>query len=233
MKPIIGMSSRYLLKDNLYSTKAGYVESVLGAGGVPLMLPVLKGNSASALISLVDGLIITGGADISPLLYGEQPHPKVTRTARANDEFEFELIREAIRAKKPIFGICRGIQVLNVYLGGTLYQDIVSQIEHPLCHYQDAAARGEMTHTVSIEPESRLARILGVHTLDVNSYHHQSVKALAPGLKATAFASDGVIEAVENEDGSILGVQWHPEGLFQLEEHHARLFTDFVERCSR
>lgn len=162
---------------------------------------------------------------------GEQPHPKVTRTFRKNDIYESATIHAAIQQGKPILAICRGIQILNVSLGGKLYQDIPSQTANEICHYQDSAARGEMTHSISIMQDSNLCNIVGKTEMYVNSYHHQAVREIADGLRVAATAPDGIIEAVESEDGRILGVQWHPESLCAVCEEHAKIFTNFIERC--
>lgn len=230
MKPIIGMPSR-ALKDESFFTKASYIHAISDLGGIPVQLPDLKEEDAGRLVRGLDGLLLTGGADVAPLLYGEQPYLKVTNTCRSNDLVEMALLRQAIAQGKPVLGICRGIQIINVCLGGTLYQDIPVQTGSTICHYQAAEARGEMTHTVQVEPDSWLARILGSTQVEVNSYHHQCVKDLAPGLRAVIHAPDGLIEGVENEDGSILAVQWHPESLYALSPPHAGLFAAFLERC--
>ena len=147
------------------------------------------------------------------------------------------MIHAAIQQGKPILAICRGIQILNVSLGGKLYQDIPSQTANEICHYQDSAARGEMTHSISILQDSNLCNIVGKTEMYVNSYHHQAVKDLAAPLlpmalaPVAATAPDGIIEAVESEDGRILGVQWHPESLCAVCEEHAKIFTNFIERC--
>ncbi len=228
---MIGIISRFMAKDNYYASGANYINAVVGAGGIPIQFPIDLTEPPETLVSLVAGIIIPGGADVAPLSYGEQPHPKVTRTFRKNDIYEIEMIQAAIRQNKPILAICRGIQILNVCLGGTLYQDIPSQTRNEICHYQDSAARGEMTHSISITEGSYLYHMIGKTELLVNSYHHQSIKLVADGLKVTATAPDGIIEAVENEDGMIIGVQWHPESLCAFSEEHARIFANFIERC--
>ncbi len=231
MRPVIGMPSRLSVKDNLFMTKGNYLNAIAHAGGIPLQLPLLSEESAAQLVSGIDGLLLTGGPDIAPLVYGEQPVPRVTRTCRNNDLVELALLREAIRQKKPVFGICRGAQVINLCFGGTLYQDIPTQTQSQICHYQDNSGRGEMTHTVQVEADSILAGILGVSQLDVNSYHHQCVRDVGTGLRASARSYDGLIEGLENEDGSVVAVQWHPESLYLYSPFHENLFTSFVERC--
>ena len=231
MKPLIGITSQFMAKDNNFASGANYVNAVIEAWGIPVQLPVNLKEPAETLVSLVDGIIIPGGADVAPLSYGEQPHPKVTRTFRRNDIYESAMIHAAIQQGKPILAICRGIQILNVSLGGKLYQDIPSQTANEICHYQDSAARGEMTHSISIMQDSNLCNIVGKTEMYVNSYHHQAVREIADGLRVAATAPDGIIEAVESEDGRILGVQWHPESLCAVCEEHAKIFTNFIERC--
>lgn len=231
MKPVIGTPSRLLNKDNVYMTKANYLSAIVHAGGLPLQLPLVSEEDARQLVAGIDGLLLTGGPDVAPLVYGEQPMPRVTRTCRNNDLVEMAMIREAIGQKKPIFGICRGIQVINVCFGGSLYQDIPAQTSSMICHCQDNSGRGEMTHTVQVEEGSRLAGILGTVQVDVNSYHHQCVREVGAGLRASAYAPDGLIEALENDDGSIIAVQWHPESLYRYSPFHEKLFLDFVARC--
>lgn len=160
-----------MAKDNNFASGANYVNAVIEAGGIPVQIPVNPKEPAETLVSLVDGIIIPGGADVAPLSYGEQPHPKVTRTFRRNDIYESAMIHAAIQQGKPILAICRGIQILNVSLGGKLYQDIPSQTANEICHYQDSAARGEMTHSISVLQDSNLCNIVGKTEMYVNSYH--------------------------------------------------------------
>lgn len=221
------------MSESSFATKMSYLNAISSFGGIPVQLPDLKEEDAGRLAAGIDGLLLTGGADVAPLLYGEEPYLKVTRTCRRNDLMEMALLREAMARGKPVLGICRGIQVINVCLGGTLYQDIPVQTGSTICHYQDAAAREEMTHTVHVVEDSRLAQILGAADIEVNSYHHQCVRDLAPGLRAAAYAPDGLVEGIENEDGSVLGVQWHPECLYLSSQIHAKLFAAFVARCEK
>ena len=233
MKPVIGISSRLLMKDRKFFTNETYIKAVEAAGGIPLQLPILTEDTAGRLASVIDGLIVPGGSDVAPLSYGEEPVPAVGGTCRRNDRVEYALIREMERQHKPVFGICRGIQVINTCYGGTLIQDIPSQTGSRLAHHQDQNSRGEMTHTVEVRAGTHLADIVGAGRLEVNSYHHQSVGRLAEGFAVTAVAPDGIVEGIENEDGSILAIQWHPESLHELDEHHAALFRAFVDRCCR
>jgi putative glutamine amidotransferase len=233
MRPVIGISSRLAAKDGNFLSRASYINAVAAAGAIPLQLPILAPESAEELIDRVDGLLITGGQDVSPLLYGENAGQHVPLSCLCNDEVEVALIREASRRGKPVFGICRGIQIINVCFGGTLWQDVPSQIQNAICHHQDSGARGERIHSIRVEENTRLAEIMGAGRQMVNSYHHQAVRQLGQGLRVTALAPDGVVEALENEDASVLAVQWHPEALYTIDEAHARLFSAFIARCTR
>jgi putative glutamine amidotransferase len=194
-----------------------YVEGVAGAGGAPVVLPpVGEESAAEALIHSLDGLLLSGGSDLDPSYYGEEPVPELGVTLPERDAFEMALVGLALRRGMPVFGICRGMQVLNVALGGTLYQDLPSQWEQdPLKHRQDTP-KWQPTHEVRVSEGSYIAEVMGRESVKVNSYHHQGIRDLAEGLVVTGRSSDGVIEAVEAEDLSerwLLGVQWHAEAM--------------------
>lgn len=232
-KPLIGMTAMHIAGNQLLShcTKTEYIDAVRQAGGEVMLIP--SGDDASGcgqIMSVLDGLLLPGGADVSPLLYGEQPIKEVTFSRISDDRFEAALIKAALEQQKPIFGICRGMQMLNVALGGTLYQDIHAQNAAALCHRQDPSIRAEGTHSVTIVQGTHLERIINAATAIVNSYHHQAVKALGAGMTVSAVADDGVIEAFESADGMMIGVQWHPEGM-TIQAHFAELFRQFVQRC--
>jgi putative glutamine amidotransferase len=187
-----------------------YVRALTRAGLVPLLVPpVLDPDAACAALERVQGLVLTGGEDVEPARYHAAPHPKLGETDAARDAVELALIAGAERRRLPILAICRGIQILNVARGGTLYQDLASEHPGPIDH-ADSAAR----HALRVEPRSLLHHTLGSVEASVNSRHHQAIRELAPALRATAWAEDGVIEGVERVDhaGSwIVAVQWHPE----------------------
>ena len=211
-----------------------YLDAILHAGGTPLILPpTLPPEEAPALLRRVDGVLLTGGGDIAPERYGGQPHPKVYGVLPQRDALELALAREALAQGKPLFGICRGIQVLNVALGGTLYEDLAEQSPHSLPHRRDPRTeRTLLAHEVEVAPNSRLAAIVGASRLAVNSLHHQGIRNLAPGLQATAHAPDGLVEAVEAPHHPFaLAVQWHPEWLYDTEPRMAALFHAFVAAC--
>ena len=212
-----------------------YVEALESAGLVPLVVPPLaSAESASAILSKVNGLLLTGGEDVNPSCYGAAPHPKLKAVNDQRDSTEISLIREAKRRRTPTLAICRGIQVVNVALGGTLIQDIRAECEGALDH-DDGSPRKSRTHDVTVGPDTLTARALGATHCFVNSLHHQSVKDVSPELKVSATASDGIIEGVEAKDPDwwMLAVQWHPEEMTDSPEPWDRgLFHAFAERIS-
>ncbi len=215
-----------------------YVEGVAEAGGVPVVLPPVVGvRGAEALLDGMDGLLLSGGSDLDPGYYGERPVPELGITIPERDAFEMALLEHALRQKIPILGICRGMQVLNVALGGTLYQDLPSQMDHMvLLGHRQETPKWQPTHEVEVDGGSKVAEILGTDELKVNSYHHQAIKELASGLIAVAHAPDGVIEAVESGDLSkrwAIGVQWHAEAMRDAGPEHRNLFEAHVCAAER
>jgi putative glutamine amidotransferase len=208
-----------------------YVQAILSSGGIPVLFPAVVGHaSRTVYVEHCHGLVIPGSpADVDPACYGEEPHPRLGPVNPRRIDFEMEVTRLALRRGRPVFGICGGAQVLNVALGGSLYQDIPSQIPKAYKH----SASPEPVHTVDVVPGTRLAAILGRHELRVNSMHHQAAKVPGQGLVVCASARDGVIEAVEITDQPfVIGVQWHPERLYREDEAAARLFTAFVQAAT-
>jgi putative glutamine amidotransferase len=223
--PCIGISSNFMHADPARPVFKGmtlqYLEermvlSLHRAGAIPIGLPDLKDAAgAHAVLSRVDGLVLAGGADVSPRSYGEEPLRPEWSGDPIRDAYELRLVEAARALGLPILGVCRGIQLLNVALGGRLYQDIVTQREQALVH-RDWHEYDALGHTLRLEPGSWVSRVYGeATTLEVNSVHHQGLRELAEPLRATAWAPDGVIEAVEMREGGewIMGVQWHPEWL--------------------
>lgn len=192
---------------------AEYVAAVLGAGGVPLVLsPLLGAALAAEALDGCGGLLLTGGADLDPARYGAAPSPALESVEPMRDDFELALLAAARARRAPVFAICRGLQLVNVAAGGTLWQDLPTERPGPVAHRQ-AAPPAEPSHSVHIEPGTRTADLLGTASLRVNSTHHQAVRVLGAGLRATAWAADGVVEAVESDDAGewLVAVQWHPE----------------------
>jgi gamma-glutamyl-gamma-aminobutyrate hydrolase PuuD len=212
---------------------AAYVTALESAGLVPLIVPPLSTpDAAAAVLDSVAGLVLTGGGDIDPARYGEKRHEKVHSINAARDATEAALIKEAQRRGTPVLAICRGIQMLNVALGGTLVQDIPSQCETDISHDEESA-RTSRTHDVSVEPDSLIAKAIGTEHLTVNSFHHQSVKRVADGMRVTARSPDGIIEGLESTDESwwVMAVQWHPEEMTDSPEPWDRgLFQAFARK---
>ncbi len=211
-----------------------YIRVLTSVGAVPWLIPLLHEDSATLreIYDHLDGLFLTGGVDMDPESYGELRGEGCGPTDPARDQTEVTLVRWAVRDHKPVLAVCRGIQVVNVACGGTLHQDLAAdetRIKHDYWPTNDGYPRNLRSHTARVEAGSRLADILGEQPVPVNSMHHQGIKALAPGLRATAFAPDGLIEGVEAENGHFLiGVQWHPEELVERDPAMLRLFQAFV-----
>lgn len=213
-KPVIGISSNWG-EGSSTQVSLTYVQSVIRAGGVPVVIPLTTDPELLAVIlDRVDAVIMTGGEDIDPLKwYGEEPLPAMGSIVPERDEFDILLIKMAVDKNMPVLGICRGHQLMNVAFGGTLIQDIPSQVRDSRIKHSQRAPSAYGTHSIKIEKGSLLNKQIGLEKVAVNSFHHQAVKDLAPGFKATAFAPDGVIEAIEKAGSSrVFGVQFHPEG---------------------
>ena len=194
--------------------------------------PVVGAREAEVLLGGLDGLLLSGGSDLDPCYYGEEAVPELGVTVPERDAFEMNLVEHALRSGMPIFGICRGMQVLNVALGGTLFQDLPSQMGHSvLLGHRQETPKWQPTHEVEVDAGSQVAGIMGTGELKVNSYHHQAVKDLASGLVTVAHAPDGVVEAVEWRDLSqrwLVGVQWHAEAMRDAAPQHRKLFEAHV-----
>jgi putative glutamine amidotransferase len=225
--PRIGLTAAYKHETTLYTCRKNYVKAVREAGGMVYLLPpAAEKGLAEAYAAGLDGLLLTGGGDVHPRFFGGYSIWELEEVSLMRDTFEIELVKAMVASAKPILGICRGIQVINVALGGTLYQDLRRELPGSLQHRQDSS-RSEAAHKVKLKEGSLLFRLLGASEIWVNSLHHQAVKDLAPGLRQSAFAEDGVIEALEGLSGFLLGVQWHPEDLVN-EEHAKVLFQGLV-----
>jgi putative glutamine amidotransferase len=231
--PLIGITTSVTVgkvPERAYVNGA-YIRAVQAAGGIPVLLtPHFTPEVQAALWQRLDGLLLTGGGDIEPGRFGEPRHPTVDDVAPARDELEIGLTRRALADDVPLLAICRGIQVLNVALGGTLVQDIASELPGALAHSQ-TAPRHEPTHAVKVMGEgTRLGRVLGAAEIAVNSLHHQALKRLGEGLSPVAWAPDGVIEGVEMAgERFVLGVQWHPEELVGHDPAARHLFAAVVD----
>lgn len=239
MRPVIGISAHPTLHDyrgkksTIQSCGENYLFSLEAVGVVPLILPIYDDPEAlDRYVGLCDGYLIPGGIDVNPISYGETPHPLLETTRLDFDEYQLHLIERMRVSKKPVLAICRGIQIVNVAYGGTLYQDVSLHGEGTMRHSQVDITPGGISHRVSIEDGSILHRLYGSE-LWTNSYHHQSIKDLGAGLRITARADDGIIEAVEATDHPYLhAVQWHPESFFVRPDNYMlAIFEDFVKQC--
>jgi putative glutamine amidotransferase len=232
-KPIIGLTCQ-LFPEPLArsSVNQQYVDAVAAAGGAPLLIPIgLDHEALDRLYELLDGLLLPGGDDVSPLRYGQQPHPKLGLVSDARDSLELDIAARALRDGLPLLGICRGIQVLAVAAGGRLWQDVPSQYEEALSHDVREHGRDHLCHEIEVEPGSHLHKAIGSTTATVNSFHHQAVRDVPEGFWVTARAGDGIIEAIEaREDTFVVGVQCHPEGMWRTTAREfSGLFASFVE----
>ncbi|NWG15517.1 MAG: gamma-glutamyl-gamma-aminobutyrate hydrolase family protein [Chloroflexi bacterium] len=233
MGPLIGITtSNYVSPATGWHFNRGYVgciQAIAEAGGLPVLIPVsVDAETRQQIYQRLDGLLLSGGEDINPTVYGAAQHPATGKVDAERDRAELQLVRWAVEDDLPTLAICRGHQMLNVALGGTLIQDVPSQVQTTINHH--CLPRNALAHTVEVDPASRLAAILGTTHLPVNSVHHQSVEQPAPALRVTAYAPDGVLEGTELPDKTfILSVQWHPEDLFREHEVMRRLFGAFIE----
>jgi putative glutamine amidotransferase len=230
--PLVGVTTSITIDqspERAYVNSA-YLHAVQQAGGVPVLLPPqLSKSSLERLVHGLDALLLTGGGDMDPSAFGEAPHPTLYDVAPSRDALETRATLMALDKKTPLLAICRGVQVLNVVLGGSLHQDVTTEPGTDILHSQKEA-RDQTTHKVTVTPGSRLSKVLGGEDLEVNSFHHQVIKTLGRGLVPVAWAPDKLVEGVELDDDSrfVLGVQWHPEHLVGNSEPARRLFSALV-----
>lgn len=230
MRPIIGVMPLWDDEKDSIWMLPGYMDGIRQAGGLPFIFPLSAGDEdIERLAALCGGFLLTGGHDVSPALYGEEPLEDLVICCEQRDRTEAVVLREALRTGKPLLGICRGIQFVNAALGGTLYQDLPTQHPSGTEHHQ-SPPYDVPVHDVELTPGSPLHRLLKTPRLAVNSYHHQAVRSLAPGLAAMAVSEDGLVEALYKPDHPFLwAVQWHPEFSFQRDISSRMIFRALTE----
>lgn len=239
-KPIIGISGSVIIDDGgifpgyrRSYVNEDYVDSVVQNGGIPYIIPFNEDEEViKEQLLNVEGLILSGGHDVDPHNYGEEPEQKLGDIWPERDKFDMTLLKLAEENHIPVLGICRGMQIINVAHGGTLYQDLSYRKEKTLKHSQGQTPT-LLTHTVEMDKESKLAGILGEEKFQTNSFHHQLIKDVAPDLKVAAHAVDGVVEALENDDASVIAVQWHPEMLHRVVPYQNNLFKHIIENAKK
>lgn len=236
MKPVIGIGAneRTIINQETHwfsCIPKNFVTAIQKSGGLPVVFPIGSPEDAKAYIAGIDKLLLAGGQDISPACYGEEMNPKIEATNPARDSFELALIKEAVAQKKPILGICRGMQLLNIAFGGDLYQDLSLAGFPTLKHVQLPTPFHFSTHSVTLTADSRLGKLLGTD-YHVNSFHHQAVRKIAENFQIVGKAPDGIIEALESEAFSapIIGIQWHPEFTAPASVSEQQIFDYFVNQ---
>jgi putative glutamine amidotransferase len=240
-RPVIGIATQTLPavpgeRQACWLMGRSYVEELRKVGAVPWVIPLLPHDpdTLAEIFDRLDGVFVTGGVDVDPSRYGEPKSPLCGTTDPDRDAVEIALLNHARSRRLPVFAVCRGIQILNVACGGTLYQDVTAQVPAALKHdyfpTPERPSRQFLAHDVTVKPGSRLGHVLGESVVPVNSMHHQAIKDLAPGLVPTAYAPDGIIEGVEGTDDQYLvAVQWHPEELTESQPGMKRLFASFAD----
>jgi putative glutamine amidotransferase len=233
-KPVIGVIPLYDIERESLWMLPGYFDGIRDAGGLPFMLPLdIPPEDLLQLCKLCDGFLFTGGQDVDPELYHESVHPLCGEICKQRDSIEKTVFNMAYREDIPVLGICRGIQLINVLMGGSLYQDLTAEFSGTV-HTQHCMTPpyNKAAHTVEIVDGTPLGKLLQMKEINVNSYHHQAVRRLAPGLTAMGYSPDGIVEAVYCKDRKFLWlVQWHPEFNYKVEATSALIFREFVRNC--
>jgi putative glutamine amidotransferase len=238
MRSLIGIPCNALIRAEtgrpIYATNRTYVHAVESAGGLPILIPMINDLTIlTALLARMDGLLLPGGSDVHPSRYGEEVHPLTEEADLQLDEFQITLANLAFQQDMPVLGICRGMQLINIIFGGTLYQDIDDQYPNSIGHSHRHLPRTHLAHQIIVEPGSRMETILGVQEVVVNSLHHQAVKDPGKGVRITGRAPDGIAELLEVSGYRfVMAAQCHPEEIYAVEPAFKRLFSAFVQASS-
>jgi putative glutamine amidotransferase len=233
-KPRIGITMRLESETDRFYLGRDYSEAIEGLGAIPIHISLIPNKDYIAdIVSDLDGILLPGSdTDVDPLRYGEEPHPKLGRVIFEKEQTDLLVLAEAEKRNLPIFGICFGMQILNVHRGGTLIQDIESQVENCIKHQQGKPVERN-SHSIEIFDDSTLSRLITTSVVQVNSHHHQAIREVGKNLKATAQAKDGIIECIEDirDNKFVVGVQWHPELSWKTDELSRKFFETFIEYC--
>lgn len=234
MRPLIGISASMEVDQTYYMTATENVKAIAEAGGMPVIMPILsEEKELDELAERLDGLYLTGGYDIDPTKFGEEPHPDLGTIIPIRDSFEMAMVHKMRELNKPILGVCRGCQIMNIAIGGDMYQDIYSQNNEQLLQHSQKAPKAHRSHYVYVEEDSLLFQLIGKTKISVNSRHHQANRTVPVDFKVSGKASDGIIEAIESKDDTFyLGVQWHPENLASANIEEAKnIYNGFIKAC--
>ncbi|MFA1819440.1 gamma-glutamyl-gamma-aminobutyrate hydrolase family protein [Virgibacillus oceani] len=234
MKPLIGVTASMEIDQSVYTVNNRNIKAILKAGGMPIILPYfLEDEDVKQIAYKIDGLYATGGYDIDPTLFGEEPHPGLGTIIPARDQSEIKLMKKLMKLKKPILGVCRGSQTLNIAAGGDMYQDIYAQMDKQLLQHRQKAPMEHMSHYVFVEKDSLLHRVTGEKKFKINSYHHQANCDVPEGFQISGKASDSIVEAVESKElPFVLGLQWHPEATSAIgDQPSVKIYEAFINAC--